>query len=42
VIEAEIHACEGAQSAYKPLENDWLEELFSGWGLSLCSSSLYH
>ena len=39
--EAETHAHTGAQRAYNPPESDWLQNLFSGWGLSSWFSSLF-
>ncbi|CAM4624622.1 unnamed protein product [Caretta caretta] len=33
VVQAEAHARAGAQVAYTAPENNWLQTLFSGWGL---------
>ncbi|CAM4522453.1 unnamed protein product [Lepidochelys olivacea] len=41
VVQAEAHARAGAQVAYTAPENDWLQTLFSGWGLSSWLGGLF-
>ncbi|CAM4451560.1 unnamed protein product [Caretta caretta] len=41
VVQAEAHARAGAQVAYTAPESDWLQTLFSGWGLSFWLGDLF-
>ncbi|CAM5112086.1 unnamed protein product [Natator depressus] len=41
VVQAEAHARAGGQVAYTAPESDWLQTLFSGWGLSFWLGGLF-
>ncbi|CAM4528103.1 unnamed protein product [Caretta caretta] len=41
VVQAEAHARAGAQVAYTAPKNNWLQTLFSGWGLSSWLGGLF-